>query len=189
MEKRTGENRIITMPNILSLARILMIPFIILSFIHKEYMFSVLFIVLSGLTDLLDGYIAREYGEITKVGKVLDPVADKLTQLVLLIGLAMKFPFVIITIIIFVLKEFTMGIYNLYFMSKGNEYEGAIIYGKISTMIFYISMILVFFIGRIYINLSISLIFITTIALIISWVGHMIEYTNQYLRYRKEGKL
>ena len=74
-------------------------------------------------------------------------------------------------------------------MSKGNEYEGAIIYGKISTMIFYISMILVFFIGRIYVNLSIFLIFITTIALILSWVGHMIEYTDQYLRYRKEGKV
>lgn len=189
MKKRTGEDRIITLPNILSLVRILMIPFIILSFIWEEYLISVLLIILSGLTDLLDGYIARKYNEITKIGKILDPIADKLTQFVLLVGLIVHFPNIIIVIVIFVLKEASMGLFNLYFILKGHEYKGAIMYGKVTTVVFYISMILIFLIKDINFTLSIFLIFLTTIFLLISWIGHMIEYSKQYIEYKKRGEL
>lgn len=189
MKKRIGEDRIITLPNILSLVRILMIPLIILSFIWEEYLISVLFIILSGLTDLLDGYTARTYNEITKIGKILDPIADKLTQFVLLIGLLIHFPSVKIIMIIFILKETSMGLYNLYFMLKGHEYEGAIMYGKVSTVVFYASMIIIFLIKGISPIISKLFLILTTIFLLISWIGHMIEYTKQYKGYKKRGEL
>lgn len=189
MKKRIGEDRIITMPNILSLVRILMIPFIILSFIWGEYVLCVIFIILSGLTDLLDGYIARKYNEITKIGKILDPIADKLTQLALLVILLLQYPLVSIMIVVFILKELTMGLYNLYFMIKGHEYKGAIIYGKVSTMVFYISIILIFIIRGISEVFSVFLLILITTFLLISWIGHMIEYTKQYKEYKKRGEL
>ncbi len=189
MKKREGEDRLITLPNILSFVRILMIPFIILSFLQREYLLGAVFVILSGLTDLLDGYAARRFGDITKIGKMLDPVADKLTQVAILIGLVIYFPLAAITLVIFVLKEFTMALYNLYFMYKGHEYEGAIIYGKVSTMVFYISMIIIFLIKGMSTTLSVFLLILTTSFLLISWIGHMIEYTNQYKEYKRKGEL
>lgn len=189
MKKRTGENRIVTMPNILSLVRILMIPFIIISFNYGEYFMTGVFVVLSGLTDFLDGYIARKYREITKIGKILDPIADKLTQLALLYLLVLIYPMLYITLIIFILKELTMGLFNLYFMMKGHEYEGAIIYGKVSTMVFYISIILIFLIKNISTRISAFFLILTTIFLLISWFGHMVEYAKQYNGYKEKGQL
>lgn len=189
MKKRTGEDRIITTPNILSFLRIVMIPFIILSFLRQEYIFGALFVILSGMTDLLDGYTARRYQDITKIGKMLDPVADKLTQVAIIIGIVLYFPLAVITLVIFVLKEFTMAMYNLYFMSKGHEYGGAIIYGKVSTAVFYFSMIIIFLIKGMNTTLSVFLLILTTSFLLISWISHMLEYTDQYKEYKREGLL
>lgn len=189
MKKRTGEDRIVTLPNILSFVRILMLPFIILSFIWQEYLFAAIFIILSGATDLLDGYAARTFNDTTKIGKMLDPVADKLTQIILLFGLLLRFPLVSAIIVIFVLKEASMALFNMYFMSKGHEYEGAIMYGKISTTVFYVSMILIFLFRNISEELTIFLLLLTTVFLLISWIGHMIEYSKQYKEYKNKGEL
>ena len=188
-EKRTGEDRIVTLPNALSLVRKLMIRFIIKSFYYGEYKITVAFIVLSGITDLLDGYSARKYHDTTKIGKMLDPTADKLTQLSLLYLLLLIYPMVRIIMVIFILKEFSMGMYNLYFMYKGHEYDGAIFYGKIATLVFYISMILIFLLQHIDKRISIFLLALTTAFLMISWVGHMIVYTRQYKTYKERGEI
>lgn len=177
------------MPNILSLFRILMIPFIYISFARNEFILAGIFIILSGLTDLIDGYAARKFGDITKLGKILDPIADKLTQIVILICLVQYYPLAGITLLIFILKELTMGAFNLFLMYKGREYEGAVMYGKVSTMVFYISMILVFLTKGMNETFSILLLIITTVFLLISWIGHMIEYTKQYKEFMKREEI
>ncbi len=189
MEIREGEDRIITMPNILSLFRILMIPFIYISFARKEFVFAGIFIILSGLTDLIDGYAARRFGDITKVGKILDPIADKLTQVVILIGLVQYYPLTSVTLVIFVLKELSMGLFNLFLMHKGREYEGAVMYGKVSTFVFYICMILVFLTKGAKETFSMILLVIATAFLLYSWIGHMIEYTKQYKEFMERGNV
>lgn len=72
--------RIFTIPNILSMIRILLIPVFIALYMNGYGLQAGIILVVSGLTDTADGYIARHYDQITNIGKVLDPIADKLTQ-------------------------------------------------------------------------------------------------------------
>ena len=74
-------------PNILSICRILLIPAIVFSISTGNYLLALIVFTISSLTDIIDGYIARHYDAITNVGKLLDPLSDKLTQLSLIASL------------------------------------------------------------------------------------------------------
>ena len=94
-------NRIITVPNLLSFFRLCLIPVIIWSYcVKKNPLLAGEILLLSGLTDLADGYIARRFHRISNLGKILDPVADKLTQAAMLICLFTRFPHVLLLIVI-----------------------------------------------------------------------------------------
>ena len=83
------KNKIITIPNILSTVRLLMIPFMLWAYCALESPeITAILVVLSGITDVLDGYIARKYKMTSELGKVLDPFADKMTQIAILAALS-----------------------------------------------------------------------------------------------------
>ena len=104
-------NRIITVPNLLSFFRFCLIPVIIWSYCVKENpLLAGEILLLSGLTDLADGYIARRFHRISNLGKILDPVADKLTQAAMLICLFTRFPHVLLLIVIMAGKESSKSI-------------------------------------------------------------------------------
>ena len=91
-EENKYQKKIITIPNILSTVRILLIPVIIWLYIGlKDYLLTGVFVIISGLTDIIDGAIARKFNMISDVGKVLDPFADKATQIVVMILLTISF--------------------------------------------------------------------------------------------------
>ena len=77
-------------PNILTLSRFVLIPFIIVSLVCNKYLIAFILLTISGLTDVLDGFIARKFNFITDFGKLIDPLADKATQLSILITLSLK---------------------------------------------------------------------------------------------------
>ncbi len=95
-------------PNILSLLRLILIAPIVIYIAEEKYIIALIFLILSGITDVLDGTIARKFNFITDVGKLLDPFADKATQVAILVTLAIKgvIPFWILSIV--VIKEFAM---------------------------------------------------------------------------------
>lgn len=95
-------------PNILTIIRFLLIPPIVIAITSEHFVVAVIFLVLSGITDVLDGFIARKFDLITDFGKLVDPLADKATQLAILVTLSIKgvIPFWILAIV--VLKEFAM---------------------------------------------------------------------------------
>ena len=104
-------NRIITVPNLLSFFRFCLIPVIIWSYCVKENpLLAGEILLLSGLTDLADGYIARRFHMISTLGKILDPVADKLTQAAMLICLFTRFPHMLPLIVIMAVKELYMAV-------------------------------------------------------------------------------
>ena len=80
------KEEIFTIPNILSFIRLLLIPVIVVVYVlYDYYLLAAILIVISGITDIVDGKIARRYGLVSDFGKMLDPIADKCTQAAVLL--------------------------------------------------------------------------------------------------------
>ncbi len=136
-------DRILTIPNILSFFRICLIPVIVWLYVYKkEYTWTACVLILSGVTDMVDGFIARRFNMISNVGKVLDPIADKLTQAVMLICLFTRFPMMIVPLILMLVRELFMGVTGLLIIKKTGNVLGACWHGKVATCLLYVMMIL-----------------------------------------------
>ena len=137
------KNKIITIPNILSLLRIFLIPLIIWLYVEKQnYTLSGALVLISAITDIADGYIARTFNMISDVGKVLDPIADKSTQLVVLLLLSSRFPLVFIPVGCLIAKETFMAITGYMIVRKCGVVLGADWFGKLATVVVVLAMIL-----------------------------------------------
>lgn len=170
------ENRIITIPNILSLFRIFLIPVFVYFYLHKQdYILAGLIIILSGITDLVDGFIARRFNMITKVGKVLDPIADKLTQVTVLFCLANRYPLMMIPFILLFIKEIATGVLGLMVIRKTGRVYGANWHGKLSTVLLYMMMILHLFWYNISSEVSNIFIFLCMVMMVISFILYGIQ--------------
>ena len=77
-------------PNILTLLRFVFIPFIVVALYFNNYILAFILLTLSAITDVLDGFIARKYNLITDFGKLMDPLADKINSLAVILTLTLK---------------------------------------------------------------------------------------------------
>lgn len=135
--------RIITVPNILSFFRICLLPVLVwLYCVERNDLWTVLVLLLSGATDLADGFIARKFHMVSDLGKVLDPVADKLTQGVMLACLIVRFPLMAVPFSLMLAKEIFMGITGLMIIRRTGEAFGARWHGKAATCLLYLTAIL-----------------------------------------------
>lgn len=134
-------------PNTLSIIRIGLIPFFLSVYINAQdramFLLSGIILLISGLTDLLDGYIARKYNMITQLGKVLDPLADKLTQAAVCLAMAVRMPQMVYLLILFVLKELTMLCAGVFLIRKKIIITASKWFGKLYTFVFYAIMLLI----------------------------------------------
>lgn len=139
-EKKVDFKYLFTIPNILSYLRILLIiPFTIL-FLNKRYEASAIVIVLSGLSDCIDGFLARKLNQITQLGKMLDPVADKLTLLAVAVCLSVIEPIIFPVILILALKDILMLIGASLLLKNHIMPVQSAWYGKLGTICFYVSV-------------------------------------------------
>ena len=130
------KNKILTIPNIMSMVRLCMIPLIVWLYLGvQNYLWAAVFVVLSGVTDVLDGMIARKFNMISDVGKVLDPFADKATQLTLILLLITRFPIMILPFAISVIKEIFMAVSGYMVIKKCDIVLGADWHGKAATVV------------------------------------------------------
>ena len=137
------ENKILTIPNLLSLFRLILIPVIIwLYWFRKDYFPAGVLLIISGLTDLADGYIARHFNAVSNVGKILDPIADKLTQAAMLFCLVTRFPLMAAPFGFLVIKEVFIDPTGLLMIRKTGKVLGADFHGKVATTLPYAMMIL-----------------------------------------------
>ena len=135
---KADTDRILTIPNVLSFFRLALIPVIIVLYAKNEVWWAFGMLVLSGVTDVVDGWVARTYHMVSNFGKAIDPVADKLTQIaVLLCLMPMKCWWVVG---ILVLKEISIGIMTLLTLHHTGMVYGAGWYGKLCTAVIYLSM-------------------------------------------------
>lgn len=143
MHRVLKKNQILTLPNLLSLIRLGLIPLIIwLYCVKQQYNLAVAVILISGATDVIDGFIARHFNMVSDFGKILDPVADKLTQGTVLICLAAKYRLMIALIIFFAVKELIMIILGYLAIKKKDSVNSAKWYGKANTVLLYTVMML-----------------------------------------------
>lgn len=149
-------------PNILSICRILLIPVIVISVYLNNYLLALIIFTVSSLTDIIDGYIARNYDAVTNIGKLLDPLADKLTQLAMLASLVWANVISGWILTVLLIKELIM-IAGASFLYGKSVVVYSRWYGKLSTVLIYISIVvsLIFkqfnFTSGIFINISNSL--------------------------------
>ena len=95
-----------------------------------------------GDTDFLDGQIARRCNMITDLGKIIDPAADKLMQLAMLVTLAINIPYMCILAVYLIVKEVVMALMGLVVMKRANRrLDGAKWYGKVCTAVLYVCML------------------------------------------------
>jgi len=138
-----NRNKNINIPNGLSLLRIILIVPFVFYFMQDDIIPAGIVLVISGLSDMFDGMIARRFNQFTELGQMLDPLSDKLTQGAVAICLAVKQPVLIPLLAIFILKEITMVAGACLLIQKKKRPGGARWYGKVATTLFYISFTII----------------------------------------------
>ena len=128
-------------PNILTILRFLLIPVILFFVFSGNYLLGFIFFTLSGITDILDGFIARKFELISNFGKLMDPLADKLTQIFVLTSLVVVSIIPVWILIIVILKELIMVIGASFLYGKDVVVYSKW-YGKLSTVLFYLAIVI-----------------------------------------------
>ena len=159
-------------PNVLTVIRFMIAPVFGYFLYNKQYEISVVLFLLSGLTDVLDGYIARRFNMVTSWGKLADPAADKLMQLIALILLTIQGKIPPVILIIILAKESFMGMGSILLLKKENVVVQANWYGKATTVVFHLAIIMIIF-DVPYNNIFI---FIAVIAAIYSFLRYSFAY-------------
>lgn len=127
-------------PNALTILRFILIPFIIVYIVQDKYIEAFIFLTISGLTDVLDGIIARKFNFITNFGKLIDPLADKTTQISILVTLALKDIIPMWILVIVFIKEFAM-VAGASFLYGKELVVSSKWYGKLATVLFYLAIV------------------------------------------------
>lgn len=188
MEKT--QNKAFNIPNMLSVFRIMLIPlFVYFYFKATEYsriyyLYAGITLVVSGITDFVDGVIARCFNQITQLGKILDPIADKLTQVAVVICVAIKTSsdWIVALAAVFVVKELLMLIGGVIIIKKKSSIRGSKWYGKVATAVFYIVMAAI----ALFDTLSTEAIIIMVSIVALFMLFALAQYIREYFKIIKE---
>lgn len=140
------KKEIFSIPNIMGYFRLILAPVYLVLYFHAKdtrgYMLAAAVLAVSALTDMLDGKIARRFNMVTELGKILDPVADKVTHGAVALSLSFRFPLMCYVLILFLVKETFMGVMGLYVMKRrGRMMDGAQWYGKLCTAVLFVLLL------------------------------------------------
>ncbi len=132
-------------PNLLSVIRIILVPIFTYEFVVCDNFFNAgILLLISGITDCCDGFIARKFNMITNLGKILDPLADKLTQVMTVFCLAIKnYPIMWYLFTFIIIKDLLLLVGGIALYKKSDYVVSSNWWGKIATIIFYVSVIIV----------------------------------------------
>ena len=180
------KKEILTIPNLLSVFRIALIPVYLRIYLSadsaEDYSLAAAILALSCFTDLIDGKIARKFNMISNVGKVLDPLADKLTQLGLLLCLAARSRVIKYLLTIFLIKEFWQLFAMVSAMRRGKALNGALWSGKVSTTVLFTGLGLMF----LFPNMGEGAVNVITIICLVFLLHAFADYVRAYVGKEKK---
>lgn len=187
--KTCTAKEIFSIPNIMCYFRILLIPVFCVLYLNAEtrtdYLAAGLVVLISSLTDLFDGKVARRFNMVTQLGKVLDPVADKLTHAALAICLAVRYPLMWLLIGLMVMKEGYMAIMGLLFLKKGRMIDGAMWYGKVCTASLFVVLLVLFLFPTLDITVVDTLIGLMMIVMLYTLIKYVSLYRHMWREVRE----
>ncbi len=181
-----------SIPNILCYIRFMLIPLFVVLYINaetaREYLMAAAVVFISGLTDFLDGFIARTFDMVTDFGKLIDPMADKLTQASLIFVLVVKIKWMFLLLILFVVMQLFMLGAGIAMLKKNRRLNGAKWFGKVSTTVFYAVMLVLVAAPNLDINIVNILMLVCGAFLLLSFLMYIREYFRMY-RETKETEI
>lgn len=174
------KKEIFTIPNLLSLFRLVLIPVYVVIYLNaaqpEHYMIAAGILAVSCLTDLIDGKIARHFDMISTVGKILDPIADKATQFTLTLCLSLRYPVLRPVLVLFVVKECFQLIAGLVNLRRKKMLPGALLAGKICTTVLFVSLILLVLMPSLPQSAVTAIAIIDAVFLAFSFVNYILAY-------------
>ncbi len=171
-------------PNLLTVFRLLLIPVMLYYLLTDNLKIALIIYVLASTTDVVDGFVARKFDMITDLGKILDPLADKLLQFAALIGLWYSKIIPLWVLIVFFCKEILMGVGCFKLIRKDNIIVQAKWFGKVSTCTFFLAII-VSMLSRYFEVLKPYPVALMVVALMMA-IFSLIMYLRNYLKVIKQ---
>lgn len=177
-----------TIPNIITIIRLIIIIPMFVTFFTEHYLATLIIITVSGVSDVVDGIIARKFNMISEIGKILDPIADKLTQLSILALLSFKQPLLLIPFGILAVKELASGVIGIHVVKRINRMLTAEWHGKLSTVFLYLMMgahmLMLVVTGKICVPATYILIAVSSALILLSFVLYLLRYRRLMREYR-----
>lgn len=176
----------------MSYFRILLVPVFIIVYLNAKdlsgYIWSIVVVVISAGTDVLDGIVARKLNQVTDLGKILDPIADKAMQFAILFCEVIRYPWVILLIVIFALKEIISLIFSGYLFAHNKNIGGAIWCGKLCTVVLYCVMLTFIALPNLPKKVEITLVLIAGAFMLLAFTVYMSAYIKLLVELRREQR-
>ena len=179
MEK-INKKELLSIPNCMGYFRILLIPLFCITYLSantpRDYYFATGILLISTITDFLDGQIARRLNMITEFGKFLDPVADKMTHAAIAICLMFRYDFMKYLVLLMLIKEGFMAIMGIINIKHGTKLDGAKWFGKLCTASLFFVLLILVFLPNISVDIANILIFIEMVIMFITLILYIPEF-------------
>ena len=181
------DKKLFTVPNFLSLLRIFMIPVIVRLYVGESYVPALFVLMLSGLTDIADGYTARHFNMVSDLGKVIDPAADKLTQFSVLLCLSLKVRALLPLVILLAVKETALALLGFIVLRETGVVKSAGWHGKLAAALLYLTIALHIAVPEMNISVTHALVIAAGAAMLLSFILYVRRSIN-LLHERKTPK-
>ena len=189
---KNWRKEVFSIPNVLSMFRLALIPIYVLIYLRADstadYFLAAAILAVSCLTDLIDGKIARHFNMITSLGKIIDPLADKATQLALIVCLALKYTAIRYVLGVFVVKESFQLIAGSFKMRKGKMLKGALLSGKICTTVLFLSLIVMILVPNLDLDVVNIISVVDIIFLLIAFAHYVLIYIQNGAMFQEINK-
>lgn len=181
----------INVPNTLTALRLVLIIPLLHFLLKQDFVNAGIIILVSAMSDMMDGFLARRLNQVTSLGKILDPIADKLTLIAVVIGINVIYPEVMPFVIVLFTKELLMLAGGAFLLKLKIRPPAARWYGKLSTVLFYTSITTLIMLKAIwgYTNgtLSLTLLAVTTTSMLFSLVMYSLLF-GELVRERNRAE-
>lgn len=182
----------INVPNTLTVIRLIVIIPMIKFLLEQKYVYAGIMILISALSDMMDGFLARRLDQVTDLGKILDPIADKLTLIAVVVCVNVLYPEVMPFVLVLFSKELLMLAGGAFLLKVRIKPPAAKWYGKLSTVLFYTSITTLIILKAVwgYTNetLSMTLLAVTTASMLFSLVRYFILFVKLVKEKNKAEK-